>query len=105
MRVGVLRVDAQSLLVLRDGLRQLALFRQSVAQIAVRQRVVWVQSQSLLVLFDGAEQMHCDLTDGPCTDLNLMVADSAGAISARVQSVQKSFSVQDPRRGVLPRKA
>ena len=50
-----------------------------------------------LIQFDGAEHMHCDLTDGPCADLNLMVADSAGAISARVQSVQTSFSVQDPR--------
>ncbi len=48
-----------------------------------------------LIQFDGAVHMHCDLADGPCTDLNLMVADAAGAISARVQSVQKSFSVQD----------
>ena len=48
-----------------------------------------------LLQFDGATRMNCELRDGPCTDLNLMVADSVGPIFARVQSAQTSFAVQD----------
>ena len=51
-----------------------------------------------LLQFDGATRMHCELRDGPCTDLNLMVADSAGPISARLQPVRKSFAVHESTR-------
>jgi hypothetical protein len=37
-----------------------------------------------LVEFDGATATQCDLLDGPCTDLNLMVANSITGASARV---------------------
>ena len=48
-----------------------------------------------LLRFDGATRMQCELSDGPCTDLNLMVADSAGPICARVQSAGTPLAVRD----------
>jgi environmental stress-induced protein Ves len=38
-----------------------------------------------LAQFDGALRVHCELLDGPCMDLNLMVAKTAASASTRVQ--------------------
>jgi environmental stress-induced protein Ves len=37
--------------------------------------------------FDGALKAHCRLLDGPCTDLNLMVARSLGPVGAGILRV------------------
>jgi environmental stress-induced protein Ves len=47
-----------------------------------------------LVEFDGGIATHCELLDGACTDLNLIVAKTIGAVSARV--VQSASTVAEP---------
>lgn len=42
----------------------------------------WIQ-------FDGALAVHCELLNGACTDLNLMVANDAGAVVAHVRPVDQ----------------
>jgi uncharacterized protein len=37
------------------------------------------------VQFDGAASVMCELLDGPCVDLNLMTANTLGAVEARVE--------------------
>ena len=48
-----------------------------------------------LVEFDGALATHCDLIDGPCVDLNLMV-DKADGVAARVESVTGALPLECP---------
>lgn len=43
--------------------------------------------------FDGAMATHCDLLDGPCVDLNLMVSNSVPA-EARVVRLRKSLTLR-----------
>ncbi|HEY2145334.1 MAG TPA: HutD family protein [Steroidobacteraceae bacterium] len=43
--------------------------------------------------FDGALRTHCHLLDGPCVDLNLMVAKTKPMI-ARVESLQGNMDIQ-----------
>lgn len=50
-----------------------------------------------LIQFDGATSMQCELTGGPCTDLNLMVAHAVGAIGAHVQTLQEPVTVPSAR--------
>ena len=38
-----------------------------------------------LVEFDGAMPVTCELSEGPCVDLNLMVSSGAGPVRARVE--------------------
>lgn len=40
------------------------------------------------VEFDGAVGTECELLDGPCTDLNLMVSDSMTGVRASVERLQ-----------------
>ena len=42
-----------------------------------------------LAAFDGAWRTECELLDGPCADLNLIVADSPGGVVARVVHVNR----------------
>lgn len=49
-----------------------------------------------MVEFDGAVSTHCDLLDGPCVDLNLMVAKS-DAVTARVERFIESLAVSASR--------
>lgn len=44
--------------------------------------------------FDGALGVDCELLNGPCVDLNLMVSKSMGAAHARVERLQDPRSVQ-----------
>ena len=46
------------------------------------------------VQFDGAIPTHCDLLDGPCVDLNFMVAESVRA-DARVLRVDKALCTRE----------
>ena len=39
-----------------------------------------------LIRFDGARAVQCDLLDGACRDLNLMVAKRLGEVDARVEA-------------------
>jgi environmental stress-induced protein Ves len=41
-----------------------------------------------MVQFDGARSTRCDLADGPCADLNLMVSKSMQGVHAWVESLQ-----------------
>lgn len=43
-----------------------------------------------LARFDGARSTRCDLTDGPCADLNLMVSKSLYRVQAWVHPLQSS---------------
>jgi environmental stress-induced protein Ves len=51
-----------------------------------------LRSVGELVEFDGADQTYCELLDGPCVDLNLMVA-SAIAVQARVTRLDAGIAV------------
>jgi environmental stress-induced protein Ves len=42
--------------------------------------------------FDGAMSTHCELLDGPCVDLNLMVSQSLRS-AARIERMQESLMV------------
>jgi len=46
-----------------------------------------------LIEFDGARGAQCELLDGPCVDLNLMVADAIPDVRARVQSLAAPSAV------------
>jgi len=46
-----------------------------------------------LAEFDGAASTYCELLDGPCVDLNLMVSKSA-RVEARVERVGEAAMVQ-----------
>ena len=45
-----------------------------------------------LIEFDGAVAAHCELLDGPCVDLNLMILKSHGA-AVRVERVVESLEL------------
>ena len=49
-----------------------------------------------LVEFDGAVSTHCELLDGPCVDLNLMVSKSDGA-AVKVERFIESLAVSASR--------
>jgi uncharacterized protein len=67
-----------------------------------------LRSVGQLVEFDGAGQTYCELLDGPCVDLNLMVAasisvearvtrlDAGIAVAATPDQVTVVFGVDDP---------
>jgi environmental stress-induced protein Ves len=42
-----------------------------------------------VVQFDGAIETRCELTNGPCMDLNLMVAKSLHGVDARVERLRQ----------------
>ena len=42
--------------------------------------------------FDGGLATHCDLVDGPCVDLNLMVSKTLPEVRARVEALREAFS-------------
>jgi environmental stress-induced protein Ves len=46
-----------------------------------------------LVEFDGARSAHCELSGGPCVDLNLMVADAIPGVRVRVQRLTAALAV------------
>lgn len=46
-----------------------------------------------LVEFDGALSTHCELLDGPCVDLNLMVSKSMGTVPVRVERLSAPLPV------------
>lgn len=50
-----------------------------------------------LVHFDGARTTDCQLKAGTCTDLNLMVADSAGEVRAWVAGIEEPLPLAGPR--------
>ena len=43
--------------------------------------------------FDGALAAHCELIDGPCVDLNLMVAQPVPEVSARVAHFRETLTL------------
>lgn len=45
-----------------------------------------------LVEFDGAASVHCELLNGPCVDLNLMVSKADG-VSARVERFHEPIAL------------
>jgi environmental stress-induced protein Ves len=47
-----------------------------------------------LAQFDGALATHCDLLEGPCTDLNLIVSKSITDLRVRVPFVQEPLGVK-----------
>jgi uncharacterized protein len=49
-----------------------------------------------LAEFDGAVATHCELLNGPCVDLNLMVAKS-GSVAVRVERFIESVAISVPR--------
>jgi uncharacterized protein len=49
-----------------------------------------------LVEFDGALAAHCELLNGPCVDLNLMISKSDSA-AVRIERFIESFAVIAPR--------
>ena len=49
-----------------------------------------------LAEFDGAVATHCELLDGPCVDLNLMVAKS-DSVAVRVERFTESVAISVPR--------
>jgi len=49
-----------------------------------------------VVEFDGARKTDCQLLDGPCTDLNLMVAQSSCSVVAWVERVGERRVVPAP---------
>jgi environmental stress-induced protein Ves len=51
-----------------------------------------LRSVGELVEFDGAGQTYCELLDGPCVDLNLMVSKSI-AVQARVARLDAGVAV------------
>ncbi len=53
-----------------------------------------------MVEFDGALKTECRLLDGPCADLNLMVARSMGDVAARVERIGAPIVLPAARRGV-----
>jgi uncharacterized protein len=67
-----------------------------------------LRSVGQLVKFDGAGQTYCELLDGPCVDLNLMVAtaidvdcrvarlDAGVAVSAAPDQSTVIFGIDDP---------
>lgn len=50
-----------------------------------------------LIEFDGALAAQCELLNGPCVDLNLMVSKSDGAPAARVERFVESLAVSAAR--------
>ena len=48
-----------------------------------------------LVEFDGASSVYCELLDGACVDLNLMVAKS-GTADVRLSRLQEPLTVKSP---------
>ena len=42
--------------------------------------------------FDGGLATHCELVDGPCVDLNLMVTKTLRGVRARVEALQEARS-------------
>jgi len=46
--------------------------------------------------FDGAVSTHCELLDGPCVDLNFMVADSLGADARVLRLDEDLFTPASP---------
>lgn len=42
--------------------------------------------------FDGGLATHCELVDGPCVDLNLMVSKKLRGVRARVEALQEARS-------------
>jgi environmental stress-induced protein Ves len=53
-----------------------------------------------LAEFDGALKTDCCLVDGPCTDLNLMVAKSVGRVGASVERLREPRVLPALRNGV-----
>ncbi|HSY97365.1 MAG TPA: HutD family protein, partial [Steroidobacteraceae bacterium] len=49
-----------------------------------------------LTEFDGAQSTYCELLNGPCVDLNLMVAKPDG-VAVRVERFIESLAVSVPR--------
>jgi uncharacterized protein len=54
-----------------------------------------------LVQFDGALAAHCDLLEGACTDLNLIVAKTITDLKVRVQELREPLAVESPAAEVL----
>ena len=54
-----------------------------------------------LVEFDGALSTYCELLDGPCVDLNLMVSKSDG-VAAKVERFIESLPVNASRNESTP---
>jgi environmental stress-induced protein Ves len=54
-----------------------------------------------LVEFDGALPTRCELLDGPCTDLNLMVSTSLPAARVWTERLAQSGKLDSPRPGTL----
>jgi environmental stress-induced protein Ves len=42
-----------------------------------------------LIRFDGALHLHCDLLNGPCTDLNLMVSKRVGEAQIGIEALSR----------------
>jgi environmental stress-induced protein Ves len=54
-----------------------------------------------LAAFDGAVSTGCELLDGPCTDLNLMVSDSLRGWTAAVESLREPRELKSTRETLL----
>jgi uncharacterized protein len=54
-----------------------------------------------LIEFDGAVPMRCELLDGPCTDLNLMVSKSLRGAKVWVQRLAEPFLADSSRHEAL----
>lgn len=46
-----------------------------------------------LVAFDGAAAAHCDLLNGPCVDLNLMVAECVRSVQVRIEALHAALAL------------
>ena len=53
-----------------------------------------------LAEFDGAAKAECELVDGPCTDLNLIVTKSMGQVRAWVETLRERRSLDTRHGGV-----
>lgn len=51
-----------------------------------------------LAEFDGALSTHCELSDGPCVDLNFMTNKALGVIRARIERVHRPLALAPHRR-------
>jgi environmental stress-induced protein Ves len=51
--------------------------------------------------FAGAVATSCELLDGPCTDLNLMVSDSVAGFSAGAESLREARALQSTQETLL----
>jgi uncharacterized protein len=54
-----------------------------------------------LAEFDGAAATQCELLNGPCTDLNLMVSDSLAGFNVRVECLREARSLQSTQETLL----